>query len=176
MTGVQTAKAAGVFESASTSTIYLQTACSFRLLTFPARWSLDPGLLSAWRVLKVPTRLFGAQVAPMLAHQFIGQIVENGLHEVVLGNCGTIVFSRVGRKMRGLSLGRSVRRRASCSRFPAGMPFCGRCATEPTIARAAGAPFGTTHGRDCEYKGEFRASSIARGAQTLLEVGEVEMN
>ena len=32
----------------------------------------------------------------MLAHQFIGQISERGLHEAVLGNCGTLVSFRVG--------------------------------------------------------------------------------
>ncbi len=32
----------------------------------------------------------------VLAHQFIGQISERGLHEAVLGNCGTLVSFRVG--------------------------------------------------------------------------------
>ena len=32
----------------------------------------------------------------VLAHQFIGQISEKGLHEAVLGNCGTLVAFRVG--------------------------------------------------------------------------------
>jgi hypothetical protein len=32
----------------------------------------------------------------VLAHQFIGQIADKGLHEAVLGNCGTIVSFRVG--------------------------------------------------------------------------------
>jgi hypothetical protein len=32
----------------------------------------------------------------VLCHQFIGQISERGLHEAVLGNCGTLVSFRVG--------------------------------------------------------------------------------
>ena len=32
----------------------------------------------------------------MLAHQYIGQIAAMGLHEAVLGNCGTIVSFRLG--------------------------------------------------------------------------------
>jgi len=32
----------------------------------------------------------------VLCHQFIGQIDERGLHEAVLGNCGTLVSFRVG--------------------------------------------------------------------------------
>jgi len=32
----------------------------------------------------------------VLCHQFVGQITENGLHEAVLGNCGTLVSFRVG--------------------------------------------------------------------------------
>ncbi len=32
----------------------------------------------------------------VLCHQFIGQISEKGLHEAVLGNCGTLVSFRVG--------------------------------------------------------------------------------
>jgi hypothetical protein len=32
----------------------------------------------------------------VFAHQFIAQISENGLHEAVLGNCGTIVSFRIG--------------------------------------------------------------------------------
>jgi DNA helicase HerA-like ATPase len=32
----------------------------------------------------------------VLAHQFIAQISENGLHEAVLGNCGTVVSFRIG--------------------------------------------------------------------------------
>ena len=32
----------------------------------------------------------------VLAHQFIGQIAESGLHEAVLGNCGTVVSFRIG--------------------------------------------------------------------------------
>ncbi|MGO8738129.1 type IV secretory system conjugative DNA transfer family protein [Rhodoblastus sp.] len=32
----------------------------------------------------------------VLCHQFIGQISERGLHEAVLGNCGTLISFRVG--------------------------------------------------------------------------------
>lgn len=32
----------------------------------------------------------------VLADQFIGQIAESGLHEAVLGNCGTVVSFRTG--------------------------------------------------------------------------------
>ena len=32
----------------------------------------------------------------VLCHQFLGQIAERGLHEAVLGNCGTVVSFRVG--------------------------------------------------------------------------------
>jgi hypothetical protein len=32
----------------------------------------------------------------VLCHQFLGQVAERGLHEAVLGNCGTLVSFRVG--------------------------------------------------------------------------------
>lgn len=32
----------------------------------------------------------------VLCHQFVGQVAERGLHEAVLGNCGTLVSFRVG--------------------------------------------------------------------------------
>jgi hypothetical protein len=32
----------------------------------------------------------------LLAHRFVSQISESGLHEAVLGNCGTLVSFRVG--------------------------------------------------------------------------------
>ena len=35
-------------------------------------------------------------ISIVLCHQFVGQISEKGLHEAVLGNCGTLVSFRVG--------------------------------------------------------------------------------
>jgi hypothetical protein len=53
-------------------------------------------------------------ISIVLAHQFVGQISEKGLHEAVLGNCGTLVSFRIGAERAGVRAGHSFARSCLC--------------------------------------------------------------
>ena len=103
----------------------------------------------------------------VLCHQFIGQISERGLHEAVLGNCGTLVSFRIGaedapRIARALDAPESEL--AALSRGQCVRPHASRRPTDRRATygdRNGDARHRTPRGRDRQHAGELRAAEEA---------------